>query len=92
MKDLSRKIVKTMGINGWIRRRDSMMIEANIRFLSQMELIYSCITKECVYLAKERLELLAEDLKPYADPNDFNRIFYHRRNEAVKDKIQKLLN
>lgn len=92
VKDLSQKIAKMMGINGRIRRMDSMMIEANIRFLSRMELIYTCISKVCVYLGKERPELLAEGLKPYADPNDFNRTFYHQRNEVLEDKIQKLLN
>lgn len=92
VKDLSQKVAKMMGINGRIRRMDSMMIEANIRFLSRMELIYTCISKVCVYLAKERPELLAENLKPYADPNNFNLTFYHQRNEVLEDKIQKLLN
>jgi len=45
-----------------------------------------------VYLAKEHPELLTEDLKPYADTDDYNRTFYHQRNEVLEDKIQKLLN
>lgn len=45
VKDLSGKIAKIMKLNGRIRRMDSMMIESNIRFLSRMELIYTCISK-----------------------------------------------
>ncbi len=38
VKNLSASISKIMGISGKIRRIDSMMIEANIRKLSRMEL------------------------------------------------------
>lgn len=43
VKDLGSKIAKIMKLNGRIRRMDSMMIESNIRFLSRMKLIYTCI-------------------------------------------------
>lgn len=43
VKDLSSKIAKLMNLSGRIKRMDSMMIESNIRFLSRMELIYTCI-------------------------------------------------
>ena len=42
VKDLSSKIAKLMNLSGRIKRMDSMMIESNIRFLSRMELIYTC--------------------------------------------------
>ncbi len=80
-----------MNINGHIRRMDSMMIEVNIRFLSRMELIYTCISKMVVYLSKNNADLLTETLNPYADPNDYNHTFYHQRNENMDEKIQKLL-
>ena len=35
--------------------------------------------------------MVTESLKPYADPNDFNRIFYHQRNDDMNTIIQKLL-
>jgi hypothetical protein len=80
-----------MNINGRIRRMDSIMIEANIRFLSRMELIYTCISKMVVYLSKNNPYLLTEVLKPYTDPNDYNHTFYHQRNVDMDEKIQKLL-
>lgn len=91
VKDLGQKIAKMMGINGRIRRMDSMMIESNIRFLSRMELIYTCASKVCMYLEKNHEGILPENLKHYADPDDYNRTFYHQRNEILEEKIQNLL-
>ena len=90
VKDLSGKIAKIMKLNGRIRRMDSMMIEANIRFLSRMELIYTCISKLVVYLTKKQPDMVPEPLKHYADPNDYNRIFYHQRNDDMEAIIQTL--
>lgn len=80
-----------MNVNGRIRQMDSMMIEANIRLLSRTELIYACMAKVCIYLEKNHKGLLSDNLKAYADPNDFNRTFYHQRSENLEEKIQKLL-
>ncbi len=52
MKDLICKIAKIIHLNGRIRRIDSMIIESNIRFLSRMKLIYTCISKLVVSLIK----------------------------------------
>ncbi len=58
VKDRSSKIAKIMKLNGRIRRMDSFMIESNIRFLSCMELIYTCISKLVVYLTIHKNYLL----------------------------------
>lgn len=91
VKDLSGKLAKIMKLNGRIRRMDSMMIESNIRFLSRIELIYTCISKLVAYLSKKFPEKISEPLKHYADPNDYNRIFYHQRNDDMDAIIQTLL-
>lgn len=91
VKDLGGKIAKIMKLNGRIRRMDSMMIESNIRFLSRMELIYTCISKLIVYLTKNASDIVSEQLKHYADSNDYNRIFYHQRNDDMENIIQMLL-
>ena len=49
VKDLSEKIAKMMGINSRIKRMDSLMIEANIRTLSRIELLYSCVARAVKY-------------------------------------------
>lgn len=91
VKDLGGKIAKIMKLNGRIRRMDSMMIESNIRFLSRMELIYTCISKLVVYLTKKHSTKIPVQLERYADPNDYNRLFYHQRNDDMEQIIQMLL-
>lgn len=91
VKDLSASIAKLMGISGKVRRMDSMMIEANIRRLSRMELIYTCISKLAVRVDKACAAALPDDLKHYLDPNDFNRVIYHQRSTDADEHIKQLL-
>ena len=91
VKDLSDSIAKLMGISGKVRRMDSMMIESNIRKLSRMELIYTCIAKLAVYVNKANDSALPEDLKHYADPNDFNKVIYHQRSTDADDRMKQIL-
>lgn len=91
VKDLSSKIAEIMELNGRIRRMDSIMIESNNRFLSRMKLIYTCISKLVAFLTKRYPGKVPEQLKHYADPNDYNRIFYHQRNDDMDGIIQTLL-
>ena len=78
VKDLSASIAKLMGISCKIRRTDSMMIESNIRKLSQMELIYTCIAKLAMYVNKINDSALPDDFKHYIDHDDFNRVIYNQ--------------
>ena len=57
VKDLSSKIAKLMNLSGRIKRMDSMMIESNIRFLSRMELIYTCSNRQISRRIKKHLWL-----------------------------------
>ena len=91
VKDLSSKIAKLMNLSGRIKRMDSMMIESNIRFLSRMELIYTCISKLAIYFDKNYPNKIPDDLKHYTDSNDYNRIFYHQLNDNIEQIIQALL-
>lgn len=89
--DLAAKTAKLMGIDGRIRRMDSLMIEANIRKLSRMELIYRCISKLVTYLHKNRHDDLLRGLEHYYDPNDFNVVIYHSRPTETDDRMSTLL-
>lgn len=91
VKDLSSSIAKLMGISGKVRRMDSMMIESNIRKLSRMELIYTCISKLALYIHNTSDSVLPDDLKHYIDPNDFNRVIYHQRSTDADDRMKQLL-
>ena len=91
VKDLSASIAKLMGISGRIRRMDSMMIESNIRKLSRIEQIYTCIAKLAMYLYKTEDAVPPDDLKHYIDPNDFNRVIYHQRSTDADSRMNQLL-
>lgn len=91
VKDLSGAIAKLMNINGRVRRMDSMMVESNIRRLSRMELIYTCMAKLLLYLQKKQPELIAQELKHYTDPKDFNQVIYHQRSTESENRMQTLL-
>lgn len=91
VKDLSTAIAKLMGISGKVRRMDSMMIESNIRKLSRLELIYTCISKLAVQLLKVDNYALPEELNHYTDPSDYNKVIYHQRSTTVDSRMEKLL-
>lgn len=68
-----------------------MMIESNIRKLSRMELIYTCIAKLAMYVYKINDSALPDDLKHYIDPNDFNRVVYHQLSTEADECMKQLL-
>ena len=91
VKDLAEKTAKMMKIDGHIRRMDSMMLEANIRKLSRMELIYTCIAKFVRWLEKNGHKDLIEGMEHYCDPNDFNQVIYHSAGAEVDTRMETLL-
>ena len=77
-----------MGITPGIRRMDSMMIEANIRNLSRVELLYTCTAKFVNYLHKQERDDLIAGLEHYYNPNDYNQFFYHSSSEETIDRAK----
>ena len=65
---------KMMGIDKRIWRMYSLMIKANIRRPSRMELIYTCISKLVAYLLITEREDLIGHMAHYYVPKDFNQI------------------
>ncbi len=89
--DLSKKIAKMMGITPRIRRMDSMMIEANIRNLSRIELLYTCVAKFVTYLHKLGRDDLLAGLEHYYNPKDYNQVFYYNNSEETIDRAKVIL-
>lgn len=69
--------VGVMKITGRTRRMDLMMIDANIKKLSRLEFIYTCIANFVKRLSKESHDEIPEELRHYAVPNNYNQIFYY---------------
>lgn len=90
--DLNNKIVKMMGINSHIRRMDSLMIEANIKTMSRIELIYACTAHLAQRIHKNKKEIELGTLSHYCDPDDCNFVIYHSRNIDVNDRTKSIVN
>lgn len=53
-----------------------------------MEINYTCIYKLVIDLNENQPDRMPEQLEHYANMNDYNRIFYHQRNDDVEQIIQ----
>lgn len=91
IKSLSSGIAKVMKISGKTRRMDSMMIDANIKRLSRLELLYRCISNLVIRLAKESVKNIPDTLLHYAKQNDFNQVFYYAKNSDITEKCMQLM-
>ncbi len=83
---LSEELTAVMGINGTVKRMDSMMIASNIRKLSRFELIYSCVARFVVSLNKNGHEL-SERMVHYTEKEDYNKMVYHMRDTDINDRF-----
>lgn len=88
---LASGIAHVMKITGRTRRMDSMMIDSNIRKLSRLELIYTCMANLVKRLTKEGGIEIPEELKHYTAPNDFNQVFYYAKSSTYAGKCLMLL-
>ena len=89
---LSGEMAKLMNISGRIQRMDSMMIASNIKRLSRMELIYTCLSNFVTYLHKAEGDGRLSGLEHYYDPDDMNAVIYHKRLESGDARMQAILN
>lgn len=89
--ELSMEMAKLMKINGQIQRMDSLMIASNIKKLSRMELLYTCLSNFVKYLHKNKEDEKIEGLEHYYDPKDFNQVIYHQRQEDYAGRLAGIL-
>lgn len=91
VKDLSASIQRIMKVNGRVRRMDSMMIESNIRKLSRIELLYTCVARLTNAIHKLDQTILPETLHHYLDPDEFNQVMYHQRSTETESRLETIL-
>ena len=65
MTGLGTNIAKLMDISPRVKRMDSMMIAANIRKLSRIELLYTCVKKLVIYFHKNSRDELIKGMEHY---------------------------
>lgn len=87
---LSHEIATLMGMDTSLKRMDSMMIAANIKKLSRLELLYVTVSN-LVEEVERKQGVLPNELKHYGETGDRNLVIYHSKSEETDDKIAKVL-
>ena len=88
---LSENIRKYMDISPAIKRMDSLMIEANIRKMGRIELLYTCFVNFVHEIAKDGRYDLLDGLDSYKNPNNRNQVVCHDSKTPQDIKIQKII-
>lgn len=79
---LAKEISAIMGLTPNMQRMDSLMVSANIRNLSLLELFYTCVANLAKLMNKRETDIPA-DQKHYIEKDDYNRFIYHQRDLDV---------
>lgn len=84
---MAKELSEFMGITPNMQRMDSLMVAANIRNLSMLELFYTCVAN-LAKIMKQRSKEFPETMQHYVQKNDYNSFLYHQRNlDAVERTI-----
>ena len=87
---LSEAMAVLMKTDRSLKRMDSMMVASNIKKMSRLELLYTCmanLVKEC----SKRKENIPEELEHYLSSEDKNILIYHNKSENTQEKITGIL-
>lgn len=87
---LSKEMAELMKVDFSLRRMDSLMVSSNIRKMSRLELLYTCVAN----LAKEYSKTgaqLPESMHHYIESDDKNRVIYHNHSDETAEKIAVVL-
>ena len=87
---LSAQMAEIMKIDRSLRRMDSMMISANIKRMSRLELLYHCTARMVLYLQKNKIEV-PEELQHYLNQDDKNLTLYYNKSDDTSSKISRVL-
>lgn len=90
INSLNDQIAEMMKIDHSLKRMDSMMINANIRRMNRLDLIYTCTSNLAKILKSAKIEL-SQELLHYTEENDRNKVIYHSRTDAVVSRIEQIL-
>jgi hypothetical protein len=89
--NLSSEIAKMMKVNNGMRRMDSLMIASNIKKMSRLELLYTCVANLAKQMCKAEDAAFPESLVHYTQDEDHNRVLYHNRSEDTGSRIAQVL-
>lgn len=75
---MAKEISEFMGITHDRQRMDSLMVAANIRNLSLLELFYTCVANLAKIMKQREIEI-PKSQNHYVEKDDYNRFIYHQR-------------
>ena len=75
-----------MKLNTGMRRMDSLMVASNIKKMSRLELLYTCVANLAKLMKKLEDSTLPEGLLHYTEDDDHNRVLYHNSSEDTDSK------
>ena len=76
--NMAKEIAEFMNISPNMQRMDSLMIAANIKNLSLLELFYTCVANLAKIMNQRAISLPTEQYH-YIEKDDYNRCIYHKR-------------
>lgn len=82
---MAKEISEFMNISPNMQRMDSLMISANIRNLSLLELFYTCVANLAIIMNQRQTELPPEQ-QHYIEKDDYNRCIYHKREQDATER------
>lgn len=82
---LAKEISEFMGLTPSMQRMDSLMVAANIRNLSLLELFYTCVANLAKVMVTRGVRL-PEAQKHYVEKDDYNAFIYHQRNPDANER------
>lgn len=82
---MAKEIAQFMKISPNMQRMDSMMVAANIKNLSLLELFYTCVANLAKRMDQRKI-VLPEEQHHYIEKDDLNRCVYHKREMDVTER------
>lgn len=82
---LAKELSNFMGITPIMQRMDSLMVAANIRNLSLLELFYTCVANLAKVMEQRGIKI-PDAQHHYIEKDDYNRFIYHNRE---KDAVER---
>ena len=88
---LADRLAGMSGIDGSLKRMDSMMIASNIRNMSRLELLYTCVADVARSVQDKVAPEFLDGLGHYLDDADRNLVIYHNKEEKWEKKTRAVL-
>lgn len=90
IESLADEMASMMKLDRSLRRMDSLMVRSNIKRMSRLELLYTCVSNLAKEMKKQNFDL-PDQLFHYTQDNDRNLVIYHNRSDDTAEKIQVVL-